>query len=650
MTIVVLYHAEHVIPGGFIGVDAFFVISGYVIGAALHREWIANGSIDLRGFYLRRARRLLPAFAAMVTTVVALGVVLSPVAGQRLLARTGIAASLFNANTYLAFQEDGYFEPTIELNALLHTWSLSVEEQFYFVVPAILLLGWRGGRRLGAGRADLPVAAITVGLAVASGALMLWLTYLSGLGSSWAFYLAPARAWEFLAGVLLALTAQSVRRLPGWFGLPAAAAGLIGLAFGCVAFDSATVFPGLATLVPVAATVLLIAAGECAPQNPISRLLGWRPAATLGDLSYGWYLWHWPAIVFAAALWPSSDAVPILAAIASLAIAAASYRWLEQPIRARANPAVRPTVGLVVGTVVIGVIASMGLAVAADRLADRPEVTALGRHFADATGCDDGVPLDSIDGACRVGDGPLDVVVIGDSQAIQLAEAVTLGLGPSATITTAGMNACPFVDLVADRSPGTGHLERCRRFVEDSHASMVRDAPDLVVVSSAASMWVDGSHGLRTANGQVLTGVAERAAAWGDGLERLIEPLIEAGTEVVIVHQAPNLGTWFPSECAVLRLLAAPAGCAASATRAEAEQHRAAAHAAEVAVAERLDLRTIDPLEVLCTDICSAWAGEWLMRDGTHVSVAGGRAMAPSFAALLQSDGLGVLRVVDAAP
>jgi peptidoglycan/LPS O-acetylase OafA/YrhL len=144
--LVVLYHAGLDVPGGFTGVDVFFVISGFVITGLLLRELDASGSLDLRRFYARRIRRLLPALAVMLTVVAAVGLLASPVGAQVTTAHTGIAASLFAANAYLYRLGTGYFDVRTTLDPLLHTWTLGVEEQFYLVFPALLLAAWRVAR------------------------------------------------------------------------------------------------------------------------------------------------------------------------------------------------------------------------------------------------------------------------------------------------------------------------------------------------------------------------------------------------------------------------------------------------------------------------------------------------------------------------
>ncbi len=167
VVLVVIYHSGIGLPGGYIGVDVFFVISGYVITRMLTAELASSGKLDLKRFYLRRIRRLLPALGLMLSVVMVASVLLGSIGGQQVTARTGAAAALFNANTYLArFGQGGYFDVSADVNALLHTWSLAVEEQFYLVFPALVFAAWLVGRRmprLGSARATtVTLAVITV--------------------------------------------------------------------------------------------------------------------------------------------------------------------------------------------------------------------------------------------------------------------------------------------------------------------------------------------------------------------------------------------------------------------------------------------------------------------------------------------------------
>jgi peptidoglycan/LPS O-acetylase OafA/YrhL len=359
--LVVAFHAGLPVPGGFVGVDVFFVISGFVIAGMLRREWSATGRLDLATFYVRRFKRLTPALALMVgVTTGASALFLSPLGPQQTAVKTAVGAMLLNANRVIADTTGGYFDAPAANNPLLNTWTLSVEEQFYLVFPALLVLGWllaRRHRRLRLG------AALVVGL-VAAGSFVLadlssitWTTWPLG------FYSPITRAWEFAAGALLGLASGRVaaRRRGAALALGLSGAGLL-VASGWL-IDDGTPYPGAWTLLPVGGALALILAGTSAP-NIVTRVLETRQLVTVGDWSYSIYLWHWPFIVFASILWPTSSSAPKLAAALSLAPALASYRWVEQPIRTLPSLAGRrlggvATVVLVSPLLVAGVVWSL---------------------------------------------------------------------------------------------------------------------------------------------------------------------------------------------------------------------------------------------------------------------------------------------------
>ena len=323
---VVAFHAGLPVPGGFVGVDVFFVISGFVITGLLHREWEATGRIRFGAFY-----RLTPALALMVAvTAIASSLVLSPFGPQQNAAETAGGAMLLVANWVIAGATSGYFDASAETNPLLNTWTLSVEEQFYLAFPAILALGWFLAPRL---RRLKHAAFVLVGV-VAAVSFVLADVGSTGYAPSWllGFYSPVTRAWEFALGALLALVAARLtiraRGLTLSFGL--LGAGMLGMSLWLI--TGSTPFPGAWTLLPVIGTLLLLLAGYDT-SNIVTRALATRPLSKIGDYSYSIYLWHWPFIVFAAVLWPETSYAPVAAAALSLAPALASYRWVEQPIR-----------------------------------------------------------------------------------------------------------------------------------------------------------------------------------------------------------------------------------------------------------------------------------------------------------------------------
>ncbi|MFV0452961.1 MAG: acyltransferase family protein [Propioniciclava sp.] len=323
---VIICHAGLPLPGGFVGVDIFFVVSGFVITLMLGREHQRTGGISLSAFYRRRIRRLLPA-AAVVTAVTSLAAlfILPPDGTSQAAAATGLGATLFVANYVIATQAADYFGPVAQSNPLLHLWSLSVEEQFYLVFPTVLIAALAIGTRLRRPRLTAGLAVIGLGLASLA---MIRGHHLPLPAWLFGYYSPLNRAWEFAAGAAVALTTPYWSRLPRVLAGSGQILGLAGIAASFVLINDTTPFPGKATLLPVISTAVLIAAGSIT--TPITRALSHRVPVAIGDRSYSLYLWHWPLIVFAATLWPASLAATTIAAALATLPAWWSYRTVEE--------------------------------------------------------------------------------------------------------------------------------------------------------------------------------------------------------------------------------------------------------------------------------------------------------------------------------
>ena len=325
VALVVLFHANLLgLAGGFIGVDVFFVISGFLITGLLLREREATGRIGMLQFYARRARRLLP--AAIVVLIVTLVVALNVVAplDRPAVGLDGAAAALSLANIRFALASGDYFSVVSTPSPFLHFWSLAVEEQFYLVWPAIILIVARGGSaRLRTGAA---LAAIVVG----SFALSVIVTEVA---ANWAFYSLPTRAWELGIGGLLAVGSRTLGRVPGRLVGIAGWVGLGAIAAAAMAFDSTLPWPGVAAAVPALGTAAVIAGGS-APLGP-GRLLAIAPLRLLGKISYSLYLVHWPILVLGPIVIGAEMDAAGRAALAVLAVGAAIVSWacIETPFR-----------------------------------------------------------------------------------------------------------------------------------------------------------------------------------------------------------------------------------------------------------------------------------------------------------------------------
>ena len=319
--LVLLFHAGLPwTPGGFVGVDVFFVISGFLITGKLWRESQQPGGWNITRFYAWRIRRLLPAALVAIAVITLVGLLLAAPLDRSELAADGAASALSIANMRFIGSVD-YFAATTSPSPFLHFWSLSVEEQFYLVWPAlIVLLTWRGGssRRL--------IVALLIGV-VASFALSIWLTDAS---PARAFYLLPARVWQLGVGGLLALigVAGTSRRAGAL-----AWAGLAAVAVAGVALTAEMPYPGLAALLPTAGAVALLYGGA-APSGPM-RLLAAAPLRFLGKISYSLYLWHWPLLVLPLMfLERALTGVEIVASVAvAIGVSWLSWRFVEQPFR-----------------------------------------------------------------------------------------------------------------------------------------------------------------------------------------------------------------------------------------------------------------------------------------------------------------------------
>jgi len=417
---VVLFHAGLAgFSGGYVGVDVFFVISGYLITRLIHDE-MGAGRFSVARFYERRIRRIFPAlFAVLAASTVAAAIWFMPVDFDAF--SDSLAGAALSVSNFVFWREAGYFAGPSDLKPLLHTWSLGIEEQFYVVFPLVLLALHRYARRF------LPAALAAAVLA--SFALSAWGTrHHAGA----AFYLLPFRAWELGLGALLAVgVVPALQRRAAAELL--AAVGLLLILVPVFTYTAETRFPGWAALAPTAGAALLI---HAAPQaTVVGGLLRLRPLVFIGLLSYSLYLWHWPLIVFTRYRMPADLGFAASCALvaASFAVAYASWRWIEQPFRGARALGRRRTVFTTGGTAVTITVALAALGTLTAGLPQRlsPEAqryaAMLDKHkyfgiydrgtcFLDYDqGADDYDPT-----ACLTADKPGGVLIYGDSFAAHL--------------------------------------------------------------------------------------------------------------------------------------------------------------------------------------------------------------------------------------
>ncbi|GIF25148.1 peptidoglycan/LPS O-acetylase OafA/YrhL [Actinoplanes tereljensis] len=312
---VVLFHAG--VPGvggGYIGADVFFVISGFLITSLMMREMATTGELSLLRFWGRRARRILPAATLVLVTVVLAGYHWLGSARGDEIAEDGRWAALFAANFNFAAQGVDFLQSQSAPSPLQHLWSLAVEEQFYLVWPALVgLLIWLGLRH---------ATPLLLGLAVAcSVGCSIWQT------GTWSYFSPATRGWELGAGCLLALVADRLDRIPAPLSTGLAGVGLGGIVVAALSFDDSTPMPGYAALLPVLATVLVLAGRG-------DGLLGLAPLRWIGRISYPLYLWHWPVLIIAEQSYgPLSARTRLALVLVSVVLSIVTYLLVEAPIR-----------------------------------------------------------------------------------------------------------------------------------------------------------------------------------------------------------------------------------------------------------------------------------------------------------------------------
>ena len=314
---VLLFHFELGLPGGFVGVDIFFVISGFLITGIIRRS-TEGGNFSLTDFWKRRVKRIFPALYCTVFATIAVGYWLLLPDELEELGESSLWQAVFCANIFF-WSESGYFDGPAEFKPLLHTWSLAVEEQFYLILPCVMIAFQRYSRsflfRLFLLAALISFAGSIYGVAFHRDAT---------------FFLLPTRAWELLAGSLIALRNDRTQHRDSWLGY----AGLLGIFIPYLFYSQETSFPGIAAVPPVLGTAAIIVATNNKPTFLVTRVLAWKPLVGVGLISYSLYLWHWPAIVYSKLYFAENKTLAISSALVlSLIISVLSWKFIEQPFR-----------------------------------------------------------------------------------------------------------------------------------------------------------------------------------------------------------------------------------------------------------------------------------------------------------------------------
>jgi peptidoglycan/LPS O-acetylase OafA/YrhL len=612
---VVFYHyGIGPVYGGFVGVDVFFVISGYLITSIVHRQ-IGEGRFTFAGFYERRIRRIFPALFAVLAATLAAGALILLPNDMRALSDATIATLLFASNV-LFWRRSGYFDPGSDLNPLLHTWSLAVEEQFYIVFPVFLIVVARFAPRYL--RALLAASA-----AVSLAACIL----LQDWQPNATFFLAPFRAWELALGGLLAVGAVPlIERRAAREGIAWAALG--GLLFSLWRTEAGLEFPGWQAILPVVATALLIHTGTSGG-TAVHRLLGTRPMVLVGLISYSLYLWHWPLIVYASYASPTLQVAPFdkaLLCVAAIALAAASYRWIETPFRRPSSSARRSRLPLFAGAAAATVIlAGCAFAVRDSemlraRFSEKVLALDAAREPVIPFQQCDGLPPNAESAACTIGRDRKGPVTLrwGDSHAMAWAPVFRAGGAHVAPgpVVLALKSACPPLEGVT-----VNYGRGCDAFNRATIEWIARHRPARIVMMAA---WTDYS---RPGAFYELTGAdGERGnpRVFPAALGRTVAAVTPRAGEVVLIGPTPGAPEGVPLRAALAERHEVPWPQGVESDSA-AQRARSFWKAAEALPSEQITL--IDPAKWFCVGGRCRYVldGRLLYRDEAHLSVEGAR-------------------------
>lgn len=527
--LVVLFHAGvSALPGGYIGVDIFFVISGFLIGGILSRD-IASGQFSLYQFYVRRIRRIAPALLVMLFSLLFIGYFLLSPLEYRELAKYSFGVFLSVPNIILLKGSD-YLSASADLNPLLMSWSLGIEEQFCIVLPLVLLL---------AARLRASMSGIVVLLSLLSLAGCIWLT---PQNSSQAFYLLPTRAWEFGAGVLLARWKPEPIR--GCWASLFTLAGLALTAFCALSLTKNDAFPGHLALLPVLAACLLIVA-----RGALSRLvLENAPMRFIGKVSYSWYLWHWPLLTLARIFsdGPISVSQALSISAFALGIAWLSWRYVEQPFRrpVRRSHHVIPTyclISVAAAAAMVGVWTSGGLTW---RVNDKVNSSEAYKIAAQSNPCllDSGSDLPSMDKRCQPDASRPGIALVGDSHAAAMRTAVArYAEAQHKPLYQFTKTTCPLLAAGVTRAvyQQPAHAKQCATFNDAVMKAISGGRISEVVITA---FWASGIETLPGAGYRDMNHPdKDNLSALKQGMDAVIAQLRQAGKKVVLIEDAPSL-------------------------------------------------------------------------------------------------------------
>ncbi|MEW9857051.1 acyltransferase family protein [Novosphingobium sp. M1R2S20] len=638
--VVVLYHARpSIAPGGFVGVDVFFVISGYLITRLLDQD-IAENRFSLFRFYERRVRRIFPALFAMLAVTTFVAALLLIPSDFRAFGRNAVGAAAFVSNIFLWLQ-GSYFE-SAEARPLLHTWSLAIEEQFYLFFPLVLA----GVRKAWPG-ATVPLLAAIALCSLAASVVML------PMDPTAVFYLPHYRFWELLGGSLIAL-GMAPRWTNSLWREIASTAGLCMILVAAFGFSDTTAFPGMAALLPCVGTMLVIHAGESG-STAVSRMLAIRPMVAAGLISYSVYLWHWPLIVFFTYYNIDEPTLPQSAVliVLSFVLGALSWRFIEQPFRhgsKRKSPQERrmfaTALAAIAGTFAVGstIYFARGFP---ERFPDEVRVLSAfaGSQNMLADECSSTHLQLMPRSPCTIGNpDAASLFLWGDSHAGALYGALQeiARTGPG-TVYAATPRCPPLIGFGTDPNCIAGNQKRLDHVL--SH-------PEITTVIIAAR-WSLYSRGRATKIGPaetnsdlpVLQNVSgneypqftpEALEAFRRGLYDLVGKLLDAGKEVVIIYPVPEMGYDIPSTMARLAAEGRRPEAFAVSEKRFLRRQRFSIPLLD-GLGEHPKLTRVYPDRTLCpSDQCLGYIdGTPLYFDSHHLSIPGSKRLEPALEAAL---------------
>lgn len=629
---VLFYHADlKIFSGGFVGVDIFFVISGYLITTIILRE-IDENTFSIAKFYERRIRRIFPAlFTMLIATIFVSGWLFSaPVFKD--FSQSVLATTLFGSNI-LFWTQSGYFEAPSILKPLLHTWSLAVEEQFYIFFPLLLVFLARYVRA----RLSLILLVIAIGS-------LTWNIYVLNYDDSAAFYLAHLRTWELLIGSLLATKIITTKINPQVANL----LGLLGLAMLAVSifwYTNDTNFPGLAALVPTLGAALIIYSGT--ENNTFAgRILSFWPVVFVGQISYSLYLWHWPILVFAKyyAITPLQPWALIAVIVSSFVLAILSWRFIEKPFREKTllkdRKRIFASAALVMGLAIAAglvIYLSNGLPNRLAQMKIKADPTA-NEKLAKWQSCSDDLQANIVITSlklCKIGNqaNAATFLLWGDSHARAVAPAIqksALHAGVAGIIAyQSGCSPLQGID-----QPGQHACNDYNNLV----INYIRENPNLSKII-LVSRWALAATGTRynNENGRrkILANITPtdspstpntNDALFRLGLERTIHTLLSMGRKVVIVTQIPEVGYNVPSAFSIAQRTGRDINKIIAPSYSEyIERNVIDAAVIEALAQKNKNVQIANPWKILCdAQSCNVIAKEQpLYLDDDHLSVFG---------------------------